>query len=96
MKNQSCAGSSHPLERRTSSHALPAQHQPVQPSVLIRLPEVLRRTALSKTSIYDLMKAGEFCQSVPLGGKAVAWLESEVEQWIQGRIAAARGVNDVN
>ena len=92
MKDNSCAGSSHPLERRTSSHALPSQHQPVQSSVLIRLPEVLRRTALSKTSIYDLAKSGDFPASIPLGGKAVAWLESEVEQWIQGRIAVARGV----
>lgn len=92
MKKNSCAGSSHPLERRTSIHALPDQHQPVQSSVLIRLPEVLRRTALSKTSIYDLAKSGDFPASIPLGGKAVAWLESEVEQWIQSRIAVARGV----
>ncbi|WP_273432272.1 AlpA family transcriptional regulator [Chitinibacter tainanensis] len=72
--------------------ALPAQHQPVPPLVLIRLPEVLRRTALSKTFIYDAVKAGTFPASVPLGGgKAVAWVESEVNQWIADRIAAARG-----
>jgi prophage regulatory protein len=81
----------HTLPAQAPAHDLPVQHQPVPPSVLIRLPEVLRRTALSKTTIYALVKAGEFASPIPLGGKAVAWLESDVEAWIQGRIAAARG-----
>lgn len=81
----------HTMPAQAPAHDLPTNSQPVPPSVLIRLPEVLRRSALSKTSVYDLMKAGDFPASIPLGGKAVAWLESDVEAWIQGRIAAARG-----
>jgi prophage regulatory protein len=65
----------------------------IQPAVLIRLPEVMRRTALGKTTVYTLIKAGNFPAQIPLGGKSVAFLEADVEKWIQQRIAAARGAN---
>jgi prophage regulatory protein len=34
------------------------------------------------------MSAGTFPKSIPLSEKAVGWLESEIEQWQEGRIAA--------
>jgi len=61
-----------------SSHYLPA---------LIRLPEVKRLTGLSTTEIYRRMAEGRFPKSVPLGAKAVAWIESEVRGWVASRIA---------
>lgn len=69
------------------------QHQPVAPLVLIRLPEVLRRLSVSKTWLYQKMKdpSDPFPSAVDLGGKARAWVESEVESFIQSRITA-RGV----
>lgn len=74
--------------------SLPAYPQSnIQPAVLIRLPEVMRRTALGKTTLYGLIRAGTFPTQIPLGGKSVAFLEADVEQWIQQRIAAARGAN---
>jgi prophage regulatory protein len=72
---------------------LPARLHCIQPAVLIRLPEVMRRTALGKTTVYGLIKSGNFPAQIPLGGKSVAFLEADVEQWIQQRIAAARGAN---
>ena len=54
---------------------------------LLPLREVLRLTSLSRTSIYRLQADGEFPASVSLGGR-VAWVEAEVEEWIQARIAA--------
>jgi prophage regulatory protein len=75
--------------------SLPSQPtaQPAQPLALIKLPEVLRRTALGKTTIYTLIKSGEFPAQISLfGGKSVAFIESEVNQWISDRISAARGV----
>ena len=63
---------------------------------LIRLPEVLSRTGYGRTSIYRKMEEGTFPRSVKLGGppidpsafdsRAVAWIEDEVEQWIESRI----------
>ena len=62
----------------------------------IRLPEVLSRTGYGRTSIYRKMEDGSFPRSVKLGGpledpnafdcRAVAWIEDEVEQWIDSRI----------
>lgn len=50
----------------------------------IRKKEVMRRTGLSSSSIYDLMSRSLFPQSIKLaGGKSVAWLESDIEQWLK-------------
>ena len=63
---------------------------------LIRLPEVLCRTGYGRTTIYRKMEDGSFPRSVKLGGppidpnvfdsRAIAWIEDEVEQWIESRI----------
>ena len=62
----------------------------------IRLSEVLSRTGYGRTSIYRKMEEGSFPRSVKLGGpledpeafdcRAVAWIEDEVEQWIESWI----------
>ncbi|QHA86812.1 helix-turn-helix transcriptional regulator [Serratia rhizosphaerae] len=52
----------------------------------IRLPEVLYTTSLSRSTVYELMRRQQFPAQVSLGGKNVAWLASEVEQWMQERI----------
>lgn len=55
---------------------------------LIRLTEVQRRTGYSKAWIYRLMSNREFPASVKLGSRAIAFVESEVDEWIAERIAA--------
>ena len=73
---------------------------------LIRLPEVLSRTGYGRTTIYRKMEDGSFPRSVKLGGpledpeafdsRAVAWIEDEVEQWIESRIDERDlGITDV-
>ena len=62
----------------------------------IRLPEVLSRTGYGRTTIYRKMEDGSFPRSVKLDGlpkdpnvfdsRAVAWIEYEVDQWIDSRI----------
>lgn len=53
----------------------------------IRLPEVLYTTGLSRSTVYEMMTRKQFPAQVSLGGKTVAWLESEVESWMAERIA---------
>ncbi|PTA74177.1 AlpA family transcriptional regulator [Serratia sp. Nf2] len=53
----------------------------------IRLPEVLYTTGLSRSTMYEMMSRKQFPVQVSLGGKNVAWLASEVEQWMDERIA---------
>ena len=57
---------------------------------ILRLPEVEREVGLKKTTIYSLMAAGEFPQSICLGGRARGWVFSEIQQWKRDRIAASR------
>ena len=56
----------------------------------IRLPEVIARTGLKRSSIYAAMQAGTFPAQIPLGERAVGWEESEVSAWIESRIQSAR------
>lgn len=56
----------------------------------LRLPEVLERISLSKAQIYNLISLGEFPPQIKLGDRASAWLESEVDQWIDERIRVSR------
>ena len=62
----------------------------------IRLPEVMSRTGYGRTSIYRKMEDGSFPKSLKLGGppkdpnefdsRAVAWVEDEINHWIEDRI----------
>ncbi|EHK8985498.1 AlpA family transcriptional regulator [Vibrio vulnificus] len=53
---------------------------------LIRLNEVLGMTGLSRSCMYRFIEANQFPAQVPLGGRAVAWVESEVQEWITQRV----------
>ncbi|WP_340622475.1 helix-turn-helix transcriptional regulator [Xenorhabdus siamensis] len=57
---------------------------------LIRLPAVQRRTGYSKAWIYKLISAGEFPKQVKLGSRSIAFVESEIDNWIAQRIAESR------
>ena len=59
---------------------------PASPARLIRRPEVLSRVGLSSSTLYEMTAAGDFPAPIPIGRKAVAWLESEVDAWIKNRI----------
>lgn len=56
-------------------------------SRVIRLPEVKSLTGISRSQIYELIKKGKFPRQINLGARAVGWVESEVQEWIQQRIA---------
>ncbi|WNN45446.1 helix-turn-helix transcriptional regulator [Winslowiella toletana] len=58
---------------------------------LIRLSEVQRRTGYSKAWIYRLLKEERFPSSIKIGSRAIAFIESEIEEWINQRIAESRG-----
>jgi prophage regulatory protein len=50
---------------------------------ILRLPEVIRRVGLKRSSIYNRMKDGTFPKSSSLGGNSVGWLESDIIAWMQ-------------
>jgi len=56
----------------------------------IRLGEVKNQTGLGRSSIYSRMKAGTFPQSISLGARAVGWLESDIDDWIDAQVKASK------
>lgn len=58
--------------------------------VVLRLPTVKARTGLSRSSIYLRVAEGSFPSPIPLGGRAVGWLEAELEDWIARQIEARK------
>lgn len=54
---------------------------------LIRLPRLLAKTGLPKTTIYDGIREGLLTRGVSIGARAVAWPEHEVDAINAARIA---------
>lgn len=55
---------------------------------LLRLPQVIERTALKRSTIYDLMEKGAFPRPVKISGaRQNAWVEAEVDAYIEARIS---------
>ncbi|MCB5301765.1 helix-turn-helix transcriptional regulator [Yersinia bercovieri] len=57
---------------------------------LIRLSEVQRRTGYSKAWLYRLISQKRFPQSIKIGTRSIAFVESEIDEWINQRIAESR------
>lgn len=52
---------------------------------LERLPDVLRRTALSRSQLYFMVQDGAFPRPRKIGKRAVGWRSDEIDDWIQSR-----------
>ena len=57
-------------------------------SKFLRVHDVCDMVGLGRTTIYVLEKQGRFPQRISLVGKAVAWQESEIKEWMASRISA--------
>lgn len=60
---------------------------------ILRLPQVKARTGLSRSSIYLAVRRGEFPQPISLGPRAVGWVESSIDQFIEAKIKASTKAN---
>lgn len=58
---------------------------------IFRRPAVEAATGLSRSSIYALMAAGKFPRPIRIGGRAVGWLETDIAEYQQRRIAERDG-----
>ena len=67
---------------------------PERPKVIIRLKKVLSKTGQSRAGIYQAMADGNFPKPVKLSknSRSVGWIESEIDDFIDTRIAARDGV----
>jgi prophage regulatory protein len=59
---------------------------------ILRLPNVLDRTGLSRSTVYQRVTEGRFPRPVSLGDRAVGWVESDIEEWISRQIENSRNI----
>ena len=57
---------------------------------IIKLPQVVASTGLSRSSIYLRISEGTFPRQISLGARSIGWIESEVQDWIDAQIKKSR------
>lgn len=50
---------------------------------IFRLPVVIKKTGLSRSTIYARIKEGTFPKPIQIGLRSVGWLEQDVELWFE-------------
>lgn len=61
-----------------------------QNTKLMRLPAVIERTGFSRSWIYELINQKQFPQPIKIGSRAVAFIEGEIDEWIEMLITKSR------
>jgi len=59
---------------------------------LIRLSTVIERTGYSRSWIYELISQEQFPKPVKIGTRAIAFIESEIEEFLQELISKSRSL----
>ncbi len=58
-----------------------------QETRIIKLPDVIKKTGLSRSQIYHLVSIGKFPKQIKLSERSCGWIEAEVNDWLSDRIA---------
>ncbi len=61
------------------------------PISVLKLPFVIQKTGLSRSTIYSLISKKEFPAPIKLSQRSVGWVESEVESWLETKLLSTRG-----
>ena len=61
---------------------------------IMRLPDVIDMTGLSRSTIYLRMSKGTFPGSISLGQRAVGWLKADIEEWLDACVSASKAVDN--
>jgi prophage regulatory protein len=72
------------MERDERNYTAPEAFSPY-----MRMGEVLKRTGLTSSQMYDLIRTGEFPKWAPLSKPSSEWIREDVEAWIEARAASA-------
>ena len=59
-----------------------------QKTRFIKIKEVVSRAGICRVAVYNKMRTGEFPKNIKLGVRSVAWLESDIDEWIDSKITA--------
>ncbi len=76
------------LDMDNSSNSAISHYTP--PIYILRLPDVIKRVGLKRSALYQRASEGTFPKQISLGGRAVGWLESEIDAWLIARVQLTR------
>lgn len=62
----------------------------------LRLPDVINKVGLSRSTLYAMIKNGDFPDKIKIGPMAAGWLESDIDKWIQLKIKQSRSTKKSN
>ncbi|MDD5580876.1 MAG: AlpA family transcriptional regulator [Methylobacter sp.] len=62
----------------------------MQTSNILRVPAAIKKTGISRSTIYTLLKTGEFPKPIKLSARSIGWLESELTDWIEQRASTRK------
>lgn len=74
----------HPVETARTSAATDARA-----IEFLRMPSVMRRTGLARSTIYRMVAERRFPSPVKLAGRAVGWRCIDLDRWSESRPSAA-------
>ena len=63
---------------------------------ILRLPKLMQKVGLGRSSIYLRVKNHTFPAPITLGGRAVGWLESEIDAYLLSCVIQSRNLTKVN
>jgi len=55
---------------------------------ILRIKDVISMTRIARSTLYKMIAANQFPKAISLGGRSVGWIEEEIDQWLQNKIAA--------
>lgn len=53
---------------------------------MLRMKNVLEITGLSRSTVYESIKQGNFPKQIKLGVKAVGWTSDSINEWLESKI----------
>ena len=65
----------------------PLAKSELTPTLLLRMPTVMRLTGLARSTIYKMIAEQKFPTPVRIGTRAVAWRHTDLERWSAARPA---------
>ena len=72
---------------------LPVAPSPHQDISIVRHKDVKQKLKISSAKLFDMVAKGLFPKPFPIvpGGRAVGWLETDVNQWIENQKNTSSG-----
>ena len=67
---------------------------PAQENRILRLPEVMRLTGLSKATIHRRYRDGTFPEPLRLGPQSIGWWRAEILEWLESLQRAGAALDE--